>query len=143
MLAELERRVRARTPGAQLNLHCADVRCWPVPQANYDLVVSHFFFDCFTTQELAALIARIAPALAPDARWLVSDFAIPSPPLWTPAAKLLVCFLYFAFGLLTGLRLRHLPDYQSALKSAQFGLREVETALGGALRSELWQIRSP
>jgi len=139
MLAQLERRVRAQTPSARLDRKCVDVRSWPVPHANYDLVVCHFFFDCFTTRELASLIARVAPALAPNAHWLVSDFAVPRHTIWTPLAKALVRFLYFTFGLLTGLELTHLPDYQSALTCAQFELSAEETALGGALRSELWQ----
>ena len=139
MLAELERRVRVLTPNAALNLKCADLRVWPVPHANYDLVVSHFVFDCLTTGDVADLVARVVPALGPNARWLVSDFAIPSHPLWAPFARLLLRFLYFAFGLLTGLRVKQLPDYQSALKSAHFKLLDVEVALGGTLRSELWQ----
>ena len=139
MLAELERRVRIRTPSAALELQCADLRFWPVPDANYDLVVSHFVFDCLTTRDLTDLIARIAPALSPSARWLVSDFAIPTHAIWTPLAKLLVRFLYFAFGLLTGLRLTHLPEYEKALKSARFQLMSAESALGGTLRSELWE----
>ena len=139
MLTQLERRVRARAPSARLELHCADVRSWPVPRAKYDLVVSHFFFDCFTTRELEQLIARIAPTLAPSAHWLVSDFAIPRQGLWTPLAKLLVRFLYFAFGLLAGLRLTRLPEYERALELADFELSELESALGGTLRSELWR----
>jgi trans-aconitate methyltransferase len=134
MLTELERRVRARAPSAVLELQRADLRSWPVPRRSYDLVVSHFVFDCLTTEDIAALVARITPALAPNARWLVSDFAIPAHALWTPFAKLLLRFLYVAFGLLTGLEVTHLPDYQSALKSAGFALSAAETALGGTPR---------
>jgi trans-aconitate methyltransferase len=139
MLAELERRVRARTPNAALELQRADLRSWPIPRATYDLVVSHFVFDCFTTRDVADLVARITPALAPDARWLVSDFAIPAHAIWTPVAKLLLRFLYFAFGLLTGLEVKQLPNYQDALRSARFELVSSETGLGGTLRSELWE----
>ena len=139
MLAQLERRVRARTPNARLELHHADLRSWSLPRADYDLVACHFFFDCLTRQELEAVIARVAPALAPRARWLVSDFAIPQHPFWTPAAKLLLRFLYFAFGWLTGLEVTHLPDHPPALSAARFELSQVETAWGGVLRSELWE----
>jgi ubiquinone/menaquinone biosynthesis C-methylase UbiE len=139
MLAELERRVRAQTPSAALDLQCADLRSWPVSRANYDLIVSHFVFDCLTTRDLAELVARVAPALAPGARWLVSDFAIPRHTVWGPLAKVLLRFLYFAFGRLTGLQVTHLPDYQSALKAAGFELATAVTGLGGTLRSELWQ----
>ena len=140
MLAQLERRVRARTPSAMLELRCADLRTWTAPHAGYDLIVSHFVFDCLTTDDLAALVARIAPALAPNARWLVSDFAIPSHTFWSPVARAMVRVLYFAFRLLTGLGITRLPDYQSALTSARFQLAQAETALGGCLRSELWEL---
>jgi len=139
MLTQLERRVRARAPDARLELHCADVRGWSVPLARYDLVVAHFFFDCFTTVELAKVITRVAPALTADALWLVSDFAIPDHPFWTPFAKLLLRFLYFTIGSLTGLAPTQLPDHQIALKFANFELTNVDTALGGTLRSEIWQ----
>lgn len=142
MLTQLERRVRARIPNAQLELHCADVRAWPVPDGKYDLVATHFFFDCFSSAELGHMIARIAPALAPRALWLVSDFAIPKHPFWTPFARLLLGFLYLTIGSLTGLRPKRLPDHQSALKNARFEVSAVETALGGSLRSELWQATS-
>jgi ubiquinone/menaquinone biosynthesis C-methylase UbiE len=138
MLVQLERRVRARTPDARLALQCADAREWPVPLAHYDLAVAHFFFDCFTTDELEKVIIRVAPALTPEALWLVSEFAIPKHPFWTPFAKLLLRFLYLTLGSLTGLRHTHLPDHQLALKSTHFGLTNVDTALGGTLRSEIW-----
>jgi len=139
MLAHLERRVRAKVPNAQLDLRCADIRCWPVPHESYDLVVSHFFFDCFTTEDIASVIERVTPTLAPDAIWLVSDFAIPSHPFWTPVAKLLLRVLYVTIGSLTGLEHTRLPDYQTALRSAHFELCQIETALGGTLRSEIWR----
>jgi hypothetical protein len=83
--------------------------------------------------------ARIAPALAPNARWLVSDFAIPSGSVRAFAARSLVRALYFAFWAITGLKVKHLPDYQTALSSAGFACARAEIALGGVLRSELWQ----
>jgi len=142
MLAALERRARARVPTAQLDLHCADARSWLIPDRSYDLVVSHFFFDCFTTPEVASVIARVAPTLAPSAHWLVSDFAIPRHSLWTPFASLLVRLLYFMQEQLTGLELSRLPEYEGALESADFELADRELSLGGTLRSELWQKRA-
>jgi len=138
MLAQLERRVHALSPKAALTLCCADLRRWGVPAHNFDLVVSHFVFDCFTTEDLDSLIARITPALAPDAHWLVSDFAIPPHGPWNRVARLLVRALYLAFRVLTGLRVKHLPDHASTLNASGFRLASVGTGLGGALRSELW-----
>jgi len=139
MLSQLERRARTRTPNARLDLQQADIRSWSAPHANYDLVVAHFFFDCFTTDDLTTVIARISPALTPNALWLLSDFAIPTHPFWTPFAKVLLRLLYLTIGSLTGLKHSHLPDHQAALNSAHFQLANADTAFGGTLRSEIWQ----
>lgn len=139
MLSQLESRARAKAPNARLELHCADARTWSVPLANYDLVVAHFFFDCFTTDELAQVVERIAPALGPDACWLVSDFAIPDHRFWTPFAKVLLRFLYLTIGSLTGLEPTQLPDHRTVMKYAGFELAKANVALGGTLRSEVWQ----
>jgi cyclopropane fatty-acyl-phospholipid synthase-like methyltransferase len=139
MLAELEQRVARHAPRAALELHCADLRAWQPTNAGYDLIVTHFFFDCLTSSDVAAMVARLSPAIAANASWLVSDFAIPARGVRALFARLLVRALYFAFGVLTGLRVTTLPEYEFALKSAGFACAASETALGGALTSELWQ----
>ena len=137
MLARLEARVRQRVPGAQLETACLDARDFVPDPHGYDAVVAHFFFDCFTTAELSVLVPRIAAVLPAGARWVVSDFAIP-PGSAGLFARVLVRALYLAFRLLTGLRVTHLPDHALALGAASFTCTDVETSLGGALRSELW-----
>jgi trans-aconitate methyltransferase len=104
-----------------------------------DLIVAHFLLDCFTQPEVDALTARLTSQLAPGALWLVSDFALPSHPILRPFARLYIASLYGAFRLLTGLRVRHLPDPQSAL--ARSGMRCIarSTLLFGLLYTELWQ----
>ncbi len=138
---------RAARIGAQdrIALHCADARTFnpcgassgPPPEP-YDLVVTHFFLDCFTTEELHSLTTRIRPHLAPGARWLISEFAIPSGAMSLPARSL-VRSLYAAFGLLTGLRVRRLPDHAAALAVAGLSLTARRQQLGGVLISELWE----
>jgi hypothetical protein len=84
------------------------------------------------------MVERIGPALAPSALWLVSDFAIPAHGAASLFARLLVRALYFAFRILTGLTVSSLPRYTSALNAAGFSCEGEESALGGALRAELW-----
>jgi SAM-dependent methyltransferase len=105
----------------------------------YDAVITHFFLDCFTTDEVLALAAKIHPHLAPNARWIVSEFAIP-PGLAALPAKSIVQSLYFAFRLLTGLRTHTLPDYASALTCAGLTLEDRKTFLSGLLVSDSWSV---
>jgi hypothetical protein len=55
----------------------------------------------------------------------------------------LVSLLYRAFGVLTGLRVRQLPDYSSALKIAGFTLEKERTWLVGLLVAQLWRRKEP
>ena len=144
MLEELRRRAVAANSGAGLRVRTfrADIRNFiPEPRA-YDLVVSHFFLDCLTQDEVAALVARLQPSMAPDAVWLISDFAVPARGWRRAAAHLLIRSLYFAFFLLTRLRVQHLPDHVCALEHAGFSRLRQKTFLDGLLFTELWRMET-
>jgi SAM-dependent methyltransferase len=117
----------------------ADVREWrPTGKMEYDLITTHFFLDCLNTAEVAELAARLAPAISTNARWVVSDFAIPESLFGKLLAAPLVASLYEAFRLLTGLRLRQLPDHSSALMDAGWTLEVQQHRLRGLLVCQLW-----
>jgi SAM-dependent methyltransferase len=130
---------RAARIGAlhRITLHCADALAFD-PSGTYDLVVTHFFLDCFTTEELTALAAGIQSHLSADARWIVSEFAIPPGPMAFPA-KCIVRNLYAAFRILTGLRVRQLPDHAEVLSAIGLLPSARRNWLGGMLVSELWE----
>jgi len=109
------------------------------PTGPYDLVVTHFFLDCLSQPQLESLIARIAPALASGALWLISDFRIPRGPMRLPA-RILVRSLYLAFRILTGLRTTHLPAHKTPLTNAGLTRIAHHHSFGGILTTELWQL---
>ncbi len=108
------------------------------PDNPLDLVVTHFFLDCLTQQEVELLLKRLRPSLAEDALWLVSDFQVPPGWLRVPA-WLLIRALYAAFRVLTGLRVTQLPAYGRALKAAGFHKLGERSSIGGLLVTELWR----
>jgi SAM-dependent methyltransferase len=120
-------RVRAGTD--LIAYHCDDALTCPLPDAAYDLIVTHFFLDCFDEKCLELLAARVAHAAAPHARWIISEFR---------RSGLLVRCLYLFFGLSTGLRTRCLVDHHPVLTRYGFRLSRSETTWGGLLASELW-----
>lgn len=108
------------------------------PQPRFDLIVTHFFLDCLDGPGLRLLIHNATAHTCPDATWLLSEFRIA--PGWRAApSRLLVALLYLAFGALTGLRTRSLPDHARALGEAGWHRVCEEHSLGGLLTSELWQ----
>ncbi|HEU4634716.1 MAG TPA: class I SAM-dependent methyltransferase [Edaphobacter sp.] len=112
----------------------------PPDDGHYDLVVSHFFLDCFTEEQLKRLIANVRPSLRGRSLWLVSDFRIPQGSLHLPAYAF-VRSLYFAFRLLTGLSITHLPDHASCLAQAGFECIDRKMFFSGILTTELWELQ--
>ena len=131
---------RAGSNAGRVRPCVADARRWVPPARGYDLVATHFFLDCLTTDEVRELAARVRPALAAEAAWVVSEFVAPPGFYGRFVARPLIAFLYFAFGVLTGLRVRQLPEHRAALEKAGFVLRERRTWLGGLLVAEMWTV---
>ncbi len=140
MLDKLRRRCLHSVPNAATRLTTLQRSALEIdPPPSTDLVVTHFLLDCFSQPEVDALITHIVSQLAPGTLWLVSDFALPNNTLLRAAARLYIASLYAAFRLLTGLRVNHLPDPQSALH--RNGMRPIarSTILCGLLYTELWR----
>jgi len=127
--AQMLELARARAGTDLIAYQCDDALTCPLPQAEYDLIVTHFFLDCFDEKCLELLAARIARAAAPRARWIISEFR---------RSGWLVRCLYLFFGLSTGLRTRRLVDHHPVLTRHGFRLVRSETAWSGLLTSELW-----
>jgi ubiquinone/menaquinone biosynthesis C-methylase UbiE len=134
--AEMLELARARAGTDGVTYHHADALQIPLPAAQYDLVVTHFFLDCLDENDAAALVEKIAAAVQPDAHWLISEFREPN--VW---ARAIVGMLYFFFRITTGLRTRRLIDHHALLSRSGFVLEKEETARFGLLASELWLYR--
>ena len=141
MLRLLDRRIRRAGPQARqrICLHPADALEWN-PTGSYDLVVSHFFLDCFFAPQLERLFDRLLPHLRPGAQWVISEFAISRNAFAAYLARGFISLLYRAFGLLTGLPVRALPDYAAALLRRGFVLSEDRRYLAGLLCSQVWSL---
>jgi SAM-dependent methyltransferase len=145
MLQALHRSAYPHT--SRLTTEAADLRNWqPVLGSQYDLIATHFFLDCLTTEEIASLASRITPATTPNAQWLISDFAVPPTPFGNLLARPLIALLYQAFRLLTGLNRghagTHLPNHQQPLEQSGWSLTAHHPRLQGLLISQLWSINS-
>jgi ubiquinone/menaquinone biosynthesis C-methylase UbiE len=123
---------RERAGTANVTYRHGDALTLPLVSSEYDLIASHFFFDCFEEREARLLTERVAQAARPDAKWLVSEFREPR---W---ARLLVRGLYLFFRATTGLKTRRLIDHRPLLDERGFHLEQEETSMFGLLASELW-----
>jgi ubiquinone/menaquinone biosynthesis C-methylase UbiE len=138
MLRLAERRVPAHdlATGRVRLLH-GDARRFPL-SGKYDLVVTHFFLDCFTTAELEPLLSHILQFVTADVRWLVSEFRVPPQGLPRVLGRRMIAVLYWLFGILTDLKKRRLPNYAAVFRAHGFRRQKQRLALAGILVSELW-----
>ena len=89
MLAAAERRARrAGLDLSRLTFVQATLPAWRPPAGAYDAIVTNFFLDCFSADELRAVVTVLAGAATPAARWVVSDFTVPlrGPARWRARA---------------------------------------------------------
>ena len=140
MLRVLEGRCRSHF--TRLKTTCMDARDWQPGRELLDLVVTHFFLDCLTTEEVGELASRVRSATQPGALWVVSEFAVPPGRLHGLMARMVVDLLYRAFGWMTGLGVRHLPRYEGEFEKQGFRKKASRARLGGLLVSQLWVLEA-
>lgn len=124
---------------SRVQFHHADILGWSLPRARYDLIVTHFFLDCFDHEQLPTVIAKLERAAAPNAKWLIADFRIPSDGIAKVHAKIWLRVMYSFFALSARLRVAELVDPSPILESVGFQLHGQIFSRFGLIKSQLWQ----
>ena len=119
----------------------ADIRNWS-PLHSYDLIVTHFFFDCFPRDEVKAIVHKVARAATPGAVWLLADFTVPPAGILARAhAKFCLRIMYLFFRNAAGIAANELVDPSPYLEEHNFVPISRQSSRAAMLKSELWQHR--
>ncbi|MCF7688616.1 MAG: class I SAM-dependent methyltransferase [Cephaloticoccus sp.] len=137
MLSHARQRLAA-TPH-NIRFQEADILTATLPDRHFDAVVTCFFLDCFDADTAAGVVAIIAASLAPDARWLWADFAVPAHGPARARARLWLATLYFFFRWQTGIKARTLPPSEALIAAAGFAPIATASRQWGLLRSVVFQ----
>ncbi len=129
---------RRRTASDRVEFIHADFLDLVGPAACYDLVVTHFFLDCFPADPLAEVIAKLGKMATPAAHWLLADFEIAPTGAARWRSRAIVAMLYRFFRSVTGIRANHLVPPESDLANAGFTRHRRETSDWGLLKTEWW-----
>jgi ubiquinone/menaquinone biosynthesis C-methylase UbiE len=143
MLQLARRRIEQELPASieRVRFIHTDIRSWAAPEHHYDLVVTHFFLDCFQEPVLIAIIKTLARAAAKNATWLVSEFSIPEKGIGRVQARCWLRTMYWFFRVTAGLEASELIDYTPFLGREGFRLLRQHLFRKGILKSELWKKR--
>ena len=77
----------------------------------FDVVITNFFLDVFSTSEFPTLVRSIMAKLKPQGAWLCTDFVATN--RWYQKGMLKVMYLFF--GIVANLENRNLPDWETLL----------------------------
>jgi ubiquinone/menaquinone biosynthesis C-methylase UbiE len=139
MLHRAERRVhRAGAAMERLAFVHAALPEWTPRAGSFDAIATHFFLDCFPPDELPVVVAALADAARPSARWLLSDFAVPSEGLARQRARAVHALMYGFFRHVTRLRARRLTEPDPLLRAHGFTLAGRQASEWGLLRADCW-----
>jgi ubiquinone/menaquinone biosynthesis C-methylase UbiE len=105
----------------------------------YDLIVTHFFLDCFGKNTLPGAIEKLAGAAAANAQWLIADFVEPSRGWKRLRARWLIALMYRFFRAAAGIEASRLVDYRPLLRAERFVLQHETLSPNEMIRSELWE----
>ena len=126
------------TPGRIRFVH-ADVLDWQAPTAEFDLIVTHFFLDCLTAEELSSVVGKIRLAATGSADWLLADFEMAPTGIARLRSWAILTILYRFFQITCGLRAGALIPPDATLAKA--GFRKIDRRIydWGLLKSEWWR----
>ncbi len=117
----------------------ADLLDWDGPRGEFDLILTNFFLDCFTEEDLATVVSKLGEIAAPQADWLLADFRIPPSGTARWRSRIIVAMLYQFFQIVTGLKARSLVQPDAEILKTGFRLHRRETHEWGLLKSEWWK----
>ncbi|WP_182867682.1 class I SAM-dependent methyltransferase [Stieleria mannarensis] len=115
MLRRQRRRVEQVGASDRVTFVQADARTFPVPGAEYDLLVAAFFLDCLTERELTAGLPRFLAGLRPHGLFYFVDFVRPNTPWRRRQAAAYQWAMHRFFRWQTGLPNHRLVDLERVL----------------------------
>lgn len=140
MIEQAQRRLaREHLDLARVEFKQMDVLDWTPPREKFDLVVTHFFLDCFRAGQLQKLVSLLAASATPDALWLLADFRVPEHGWRRWRANIILAALYAFFKVSTSLSASRLTPPDPFLHGAGFDLTDRRLASFGLAHADCWR----
>jgi ubiquinone/menaquinone biosynthesis C-methylase UbiE len=118
-----------------------EISSWEPSGDRYDLIVTHFFLDCFREDQLRVIVAKLSRAATADAVWLVADFCIPASGFAHFRTRMWLAAMYRFFRYTAAIPARELIDPSRLLRVEGFTLARQNLFRLGMIKSELWRCR--
>lgn len=124
MLDRQRRRLAWNHPNVSIEFIQADALQYRPPAESLDVIVTPFFLDCFTKEELRSAMPAWLLGLRNQCVWYHVDFVMPDQGWRRVRASILSRVMHLFFGITTGLRNRQLVKLDELF--VELGLRPIE-----------------
>ncbi len=141
MLELARKRMQKFSPDTLRNVgfYHRDLISEPMPDQNYDLVVTNFFLDVFDEHSLNESISKIAASCKRTAIWLYADFQVSGGILQRAKAFAWIKVMYVFFRVAAQIQSQRLIDPSKILESNGFQLKTMKEFHRGLMKTELRQ----
>jgi ubiquinone/menaquinone biosynthesis C-methylase UbiE len=138
MLRIAQRDVRQQDR-SRVEFLCRTLPDWTPPSDPFDLIVTHFFLDCFHSTHLERVIATLEMGANSQSSWLIADFSLPpcGPARWRAIA--IHQLMYAFFRRTTGISAHSWVSPDPLLASLGFARTHLREFEWGLIRSTLWR----
>ena len=113
----------------------------PIDNFKPDLIIAHFFLDCFTHDEVKLIIDRVSEWAAVNAKFVISDFLITKKTSFNKIyQKMLTKIMIRFFRLFCGISTRFLPNIPKIMTAQGWNCLSQESLKSEFINSWVWQI---
>lgn len=105
-----------------------------IPHRTFDVIITNFYFDLFTTPKADAVIKKIKIVMKPDANWIVTDFIDEA---WWQ--RIMLNVMYFFFRVTCNIESKKLPGWIESFDQNGFNMIESKTFYAGFIKTVLWK----
>lgn len=106
-----------------------------------DVIVTHFFLDLFSPDELKLVFTTLSEFLLPQGSWLIADFSRPAQ-AWHIPYRILIALMYLFFRLTCGISAKRLQNFQAMFFQHGFQLKEQDQWWRGMISSRIYSKES-
>jgi ubiquinone/menaquinone biosynthesis C-methylase UbiE len=134
MLAAAARRIETIDRCARIELIHADILEWKSPAAHFDRIVTHFFLDLFTPDQISRIVEKISRLATKDTLWINIDFTSAGQRL---RQRLLMWAQYRFFRIAAGIEAPRLFDSLPYIRQAGWEILERRSLESGWISAHL------
>ncbi|MEM7371279.1 MAG: class I SAM-dependent methyltransferase [Bacteroidota bacterium] len=113
------------------------VQAIPVSR-KFDRIITHFFLDLFTEQELEEVFECVYQRLRTRGRWLIADFAVPDN-TWKLPSMLLLTIMYWFFRICCGISGKRIQDFRALFNKREMPLLDEQLFWKGLITSRVYR----